>query len=159
VKCFRTKETLVDRAMSFSLSFRGRECLEWLTNYKVFHILSSTLESLFSKNMKRFTCAICFYVLITLLYHNSLVSRTLFQLPEVNFRGTLKGRYPDALEEKNHQRQITFRGNEGLIEGNKAITLQCEWKQTQNSLHVVHKQGSFDFRGGVNISDTAVPFH
>ena len=94
-----------------------------MTNYKVFHILSATLESLFSKNMKRFTCAICFYVLITLLYHNSLVSRKLFQLPEANFRGTLKGRYPDALEHKNHQRQITFRGNECLTERNKDITL------------------------------------
>jgi len=94
-----------------------------MTNYKVFHILSSTLESLFPKNMKRYTCAICFYILITLLYHNSLVSRKLCQLPEAKFRGTLKGRYPDALKHKNHQRQITFRGNECLTERNKAITL------------------------------------
>lgn len=102
---------------------KGRECLEWLTNYKVFHILSSTLESLFSKNTKVFTCAICFYLSVTLLYHNSLVSRKLCQLPEANFRETLQRRYPDALEHKNHQRQIAFRGNECLTESNKAVTL------------------------------------
>jgi len=58
--------------------------------------------------MKSFTCAICFYILITLLYHNSLVSRKLCQLPETNFRGTLKGRYPDALEHRTIKDKLLF---------------------------------------------------